>query len=214
MPAWTPVVLSRMYCRSVYMHACTRTNEKGNKENSKQPEHTAGQSTMQSRVGKHSRTKRWWRWPGRPLCCILKCSCREHYAVIWTWRGEEYSAFQECLFVYKIRYLFGWLVIWTLVRKIYRDITYDLSRSSRLSALQLRPFGICLRISTIVAKTSPSLYASRAGASMWSISAISWWSLTKWTVGWRRAMVLRQSSTMLLVVDYRSVGSATTSLDE
>lgn len=59
-----------------------------------------------------------------------------------------------------------YLVSGLVIGQKYRDEPYDLSRSSRLSALQLRPLGICLKISTIVAKTSPSLYASRAGASM------------------------------------------------
>jgi hypothetical protein len=51
--------------------------------------------------------------------------------------------------------------------------THDFSKSSRLSALQLRPLGICCGIWTMVAKTSPPRYASNAGASMLSISAIS-----------------------------------------
>lgn len=87
------------------------------------------------------------------------------------------------------------------VRRIARVISFQITRccirrSPRLAELQPRPDGRFLNISTIVAKTSPPLYAKMAGAVTWSISAISWCNLMKRVVSCIRARFARQSSTI------------------
>lgn len=87
----------------------------------------------------------------------------------------------------------------TMRRGIHR--TYRCRILSKVEWFISCPARSSLMIETRFAKHSPPLYAKIPGTAMSSISASSWWSLTKRVVACARARTCKASSTTLLVID-------------